>query len=143
MPEHKIDFKLQNITGAATDFLKITKTFKVFAFHGEMGSGKTTFIKAVCELLQCKETIGSPTYSLVNEYYSELLKKKIYHADLYRIKNFEELLNIGFEDYLNGDECINFIEWPELANPLLPADTVHAYFETVSDTERTLRIVTP
>jgi tRNA threonylcarbamoyladenosine biosynthesis protein TsaE len=143
MSEQTIHYSLPTISSAATDFINLTKAFSVFAFHGQMGSGKTTFIKAVCEVLQCKETASSPTYSLVNEYYSELLKKKVYHADLYRIRNFEELLNIGFEDYLNGGECINFIEWPELAMPLLPADTVHIHFETVSNTERTIRIELP
>jgi tRNA threonylcarbamoyladenosine biosynthesis protein TsaE len=87
---------------------------KVIAFNGEMGAGKTTFIKELCKTLGSQDDFGSPTYSIVNEY--KLPKGKIFHFDLYRLKNEEELFDLGFEEYLqSGNYC--FIEWPELAQP--------------------------
>ena len=94
---------------------------KVFAFNGEMGVGKTTFIKELSKILDSKDDFSSPTYSIVNEYSSQ--KGKIFHFDLYRLKDTEELLDIGFEEYVNsGNYC--FIEWPQLAEPLLPVPYV-------------------
>jgi tRNA threonylcarbamoyladenosine biosynthesis protein TsaE len=143
MPEHNIDYSLQNIHSAAKEFLNITTPYRIFAFHGGMGAGKTTFIKEICRLMKCNETTGSPTFSIVNEYFATQTGKRIFHTDLFRLQNFDEVLNIGIEDYLNDAESINFIEWPELIEGLLPVDSVHLYFETVTDTERTIRIVTP
>jgi tRNA threonylcarbamoyladenosine biosynthesis protein TsaE len=143
MPEDIIIYESASIFFAAEQFLEKTSGYKVFAFHGQMGSGKTTFIKSLCTALKCAENTSSPTFSLINEYHAALLDTKIYHADLYRIENIEEALNIGIEDYINDAECINFIEWPEIIEGLLPADTVHVFIETVSDTQRTIRIITP
>ena len=90
---------------------------KVFCFEAEMGAGKTTFIKALCRVLGCQSPVSSPTYSIVNEY--KTADGKLYHFDLYRLKNADELLDIGFEDYLYSDSYC-FIEWPALA-----ADFIH------------------
>jgi len=80
-----------------------------------MGSGKTTLIKALCKELGCRDEASSPTYAIVNEYHGEQL---IYHFDLYRLKDEEELMDIGFSDYIeSGAYCL--IEWPELALPFL------------------------
>jgi tRNA threonylcarbamoyladenosine biosynthesis protein TsaE len=84
---------------------------KVLLLYGEMGAGKTTFIKALCKVLACKDNVSSPTYSIVNEYI--IPNYKIYHFDLFRLKSTKEVLDIGFEDYLNQN-AICVIEWPEL-----------------------------
>ena len=83
-----------------------------------MGSGKTTFIKQLCKELGVKDNMSSPTYPIVNEYLTKT-GNKVYHFDLYRIKNIEECMDLGMEDYLySGNYC--FVEWPEIANRLYP-----------------------
>lgn len=94
----------------------------VFAFYGEMGAGKTTFIRAICQELGTKDSVSSPTYGLVNEY-ALPSGKSIYHFDFYRIKSIDEAVEIGLDEYLHsGDWC--FIEWPENIESLLPANYV-------------------
>jgi tRNA threonylcarbamoyladenosine biosynthesis protein TsaE len=98
----------------ARELLKATSA-KIFLLNGPMGSGKTTFIKAMCRALGSRDEFSSPTFSIVNEY--RYPGGKIFHFDLYRLKNGEELLDIGFEEYLDsGEYC--FIEWPALAAEL-------------------------
>lgn len=87
----------------------------IFLLNGEMGAGKTTFVKAICKALHLNDA-SSPTFSLVNHYKNE--NASVYHFDLYRINNIEEALDFGFEEYLDKDAYI-FIEWPELIIPLL------------------------
>jgi tRNA threonylcarbamoyladenosine biosynthesis protein TsaE len=96
---------------------------KIFAFHGEMGSGKTTIIKALCIELGSHDNFSSPSYSIVNEYLVEPGNEKIYHIDLYRLKNLDEALAIGIEEYINGDSYC-FIEWPGLVKGLLPENVI-------------------
>lgn len=106
----------QKLPGACKELIDLAGNIKVFAFKGEMGSGKTTFIKQLCLSLGSGDNFSSPTYSIVNEYRSS--KNKIYHFDFYRIKTVSEIINIGFEDYIfSGNYC--FIEWPEIAESLL------------------------
>jgi tRNA threonylcarbamoyladenosine biosynthesis protein TsaE len=97
--------------------LLANSTHKVFAFYGELGAGKTTLIRAICKQLGVEEEISSPTYNIVNEYIAG--EQKVFHFDLYRVKDAEELFDIGFEEYLSsGNICL--IEWPEIAENLLP-----------------------
>lgn len=98
---------------------------KVFCFHGELGAGKTTFIKQICTDLGVREGIGSPSFSIVNEYVTNN-GNVIYHFDLYRLKTSRELLDIGWDDYLNSDRLI-LLEWPEMAAELIPDDAVHVH----------------
>lgn len=94
----------------------------VFAFYGEMGAGKTTLIRAICQELGTKDSVSSPTYGLVNEY-ALPSGKSIYHFDFYRIKSIDEAIEIGLDEYLHsGAWC--FIEWPENIESLLPANYV-------------------
>lgn len=104
--------------------LQFAEGKKVFAFHGQMGTGKTTIIKQLCNQLGSTDNFSSPSYSIVNEYLIEGSREKIYHIDLYRLKDIDEALSIGIEDYIAGDSYC-FIEWPELIAPLLPTDVVN------------------
>ncbi|MBL0329851.1 MAG: tRNA (adenosine(37)-N6)-threonylcarbamoyltransferase complex ATPase subunit type 1 TsaE [Bacteroidetes bacterium] len=97
-------------------------TKKVIAFNGEMGAGKTTLIKTICEQLGVKQTISSPTFSIVNEYLSSS-GKKIYHFDFYRINTINEAYDMGYEEYFYS-EAYCFIEWPEKIAELLPEDVL-------------------
>jgi tRNA threonylcarbamoyladenosine biosynthesis protein TsaE len=95
---------------------------RIFAFYGPMGAGKTTFIKAICHELGVADIVQSPSFSIINEYKKEA-GESIYHFDFYRIRNISEVFDIGYEDYLySGSYC--FMEWPELIESLLPAETV-------------------
>ena len=119
---------LENIREAAKEFIKATGDNTVFAFNGNMGAGKTTFIKAICEELGVTDVINSPTFAILNEYYSPTANKPIYHFDFYRIKNICEATDIGTEDYFySGALC--FIEWPEKIKEILPFDTIYVCIE--------------
>ena len=108
----------------------------MFAFYGEMGAGKTTFIKAICEELGVEDVITSPTFAIVNEY-SLADGDCIYHFDFYRIKKLEEVYDMGFEDYFySGALC--FIEWPELIEEVLPEDAVKVNITENADGSRTI-----
>lgn len=128
-------FSLEEIEAAASTFLKTVPGKKVFAFHGEMGAGKTTFITAVCRSLGVDSTISSPTFSIINEYKTG--DKRIFHLDLYRLKGAAEAIDAGVEDVLfSGDLCL--VEWPEIAPELFPDDTVHVFLRLVDPVRRKL-----
>jgi tRNA threonylcarbamoyladenosine biosynthesis protein TsaE len=127
---------LEKISEAAREFVSAMGDARVFAFYGQMGAGKTTFIKAVCEELGVADTITSPTFAIVNEYTAAL--GPIYHFDFYRIKKLEEVYDMGFEDYFySGNLC--FIEWPELVEDVLPEDAVRVTIEEGDDGHRLIR----
>ena len=126
---------LEQIQEAAHQFVDAMGDNTVFAFYGKMGAGKTTFIKAVCEILGGTDPITSPTFAIINEYRSDLAGELIYHFDFYRIKKLEEVYDMGYEDYFySGAVC--FIEWPELIEELLPGDTVKVSIEEEEDGRR-------
>jgi tRNA threonylcarbamoyladenosine biosynthesis protein TsaE len=134
-------FSQDNIRETAALCWKLSDNAAVIAFHGEMGAGKTTFIHALCELKQVKDTVGSPTFSIINEYnYTEDgVEKKIFHIDLYRLKDEEEALRAGVEDCLySGHTCL--LEWPEKAPGLLPDHTLHIHLVVTGLTTRKLII---
>ena len=112
---------------------------RVFALHGELGAGKTTLIKALCEALGVADATSSPSFAIVNEY-RMADQRPVYHFDLYRLRDARELLDIGFEEYLDsGAYC--FIEWPELADELLPREVLHITIEAPDSGVRTIRMV--
>ena len=117
MPEVILN-SLSELPAAAVQIIEAIGDRNVLAFYGEMGVGKTTFIKAVCVALGVKETISSPTFSIVNEYLSAS-GRKIYHFDFYRIKDINEAFDMGYEEYLYSD-ALCFIEWPEKIEAILP-----------------------
>ena len=132
---------------AATDILEKCGDRRVFAFNGNMGAGKTTFIKCLCEAMGTEDVVNSPTFAIVNVYEVEakrLLGEKargerleVYHFDCYRIKDLREAMDMGTEEYLySGNYC--FIEWAEMIEPLLPEDTVWVKIEVMENGERRL-----
>jgi tRNA threonylcarbamoyladenosine biosynthesis protein TsaE len=137
----ELNFSLSNIKETATRFWKMADDVRVFAFHGEMGAGKTTFIHALCDAKGVKDAVTSPTFSIINEYsYIENdIAKKIFHLDLYRLKDEEEAIRAGMEDCLYSD-AICLVEWPEKAAAILPDDTLHIYLKITDSASRKLRI---
>ncbi len=112
---------------------------RIFAFYGEMGSGKTTFIKALCRTLQVTDMTSSPSFGLIHQYRSAT-GGSVYHFDFYRIENLEEVFDIGYEEYFySGEYC--FLEWPEEVESILPEDTVRIYLEVHPGGARELRQV--
>lgn len=128
---------LDLINQAARSFIKQMGNSTVFAFNGKMGSGKTTFIKALCEEMGVEDVINSPTFAIVNEY-SLKTDKQVYHFDFYRINSIQEAFHIGAPDYFDSG-FICFIEWPERIEALLPEDTV---FVTIEEQEDGSRLIT-
>lgn len=129
---------LEDIPRAAKEFLDQVGENKVFAFDAEMGSGKTTFILGLLRAMGIEEVEGSPTYSLVNTYDSEMYGK-VYHFDVYRIEDEMEALDIGVEEMLYSDS-VCFVEWPEKIKNLLPDTTIWSYIRINEDNSRTLTI---
>jgi len=130
-------FTLDTLDNAARSIIQAAGTQKILLFHGQMGAGKTTLIKALCTALGTDENISSPTFSIVNEYL--LPKGKIYHFDFYRLKNQTEALDMGYEEYFySGEYC--FIEWPEKIADLLPGHYLDINIEILGDTQREIRI---
>ncbi|MDO5761453.1 MAG: tRNA (adenosine(37)-N6)-threonylcarbamoyltransferase complex ATPase subunit type 1 TsaE [Bacteroidales bacterium] len=127
---------INDISAAAKDFVAAMDGNTVFAFYGKMGAGKTTFIKAVCQELGVTDVINSPTFAIVNEYLDGE-GNPIYHFDFYRIKREQEVLDIGYEDYVYSG-CLCFMEWPELIEDLLPTDAVRI---TITQQEDGSRII--
>ena len=142
--EKKIEIKgVADLERAAREFVKLMGDETVYAFYGEMGAGKTTFISALCRALGVDEDLAnSPSFSIINEYRSDTTAELIYHFDLYRLENVDEALEIGVEDYFDsGALCL--LEWPDRIEPLLPDDTVKVNITVNDDDTRTLTIQTP
>lgn len=139
-PSGRLEGLLDGSLGSpAKSFISQMDDRTVFAFHGNMGVGKTTFIKAICEELGVEDVINSPTFAIINEYRSATTAELIYHFDFYRINKLSEAEDIGTEDYFySGALC--FIEWPEKIEELLPCDTVHVYITENEDGSRTVSL---
>lgn len=132
---------IDDLPRAAKEMASLMDDRTVYAFHGEMGAGKTTFINALAQELGVdpEEATSSPTFAIVNEYRSDTTAELIYHFDLYRIEDLDEALDMGIEDYLDsGALCL--IEWPDRVSDLLPDDTVNVEITVNDDGTRTLTI---
>lgn len=106
---------------AAEELLRFAGDRRVFLFEGEMGAGKTTFIKSICNVLGVEQLVSSPTFSIVNEYPSP--GGLVYHFDFYRLKDETEAFDLGYEDYFySGNYC--FVEWPSRVRNLWPDNSV-------------------
>lgn len=140
MKEYTITINgIEDYPQAAREFVKLLDRGRIFAFYGKMGSGKTTFIKSICEELGVEDSINSPTFAIVNEY-EDCNQNTIYHFDFYRIKSIEEVYNMGYEEYFYGD-AICFMEWPELIEELLPEETVKVFVEETEGGARSVKIM--
>lgn len=134
----QLNYSLFEIKNIARQLWNDHSNKKVWAFHAAMGSGKTTLIHALCDVLEVNSTVSSPTFAIINQYKSPLAKS-IYHMDWYRIKDETEAIQAGCEDCIeSGHYC--FIEWPEKCPQLLPENTLHIYIETLSDVMRIIKI---
>lgn len=139
MPEKYISYTPADLVGIAEKLLVACHDKRIIAFYGEMGAGKTTFIKSICSKLNVIDNVSSPTFAILNEYITSDPDKSIYHFDLYRLKSYTEMLDIGYEDYFfSGNYC--FIEWPEKIQNLLPEGIVEVHI--VPSEDGTLRTIT-
>lgn len=129
---------LNQIHEAARTFIDHIGNDTIFAFYGNMGAGKTTFIKAVCEELGVEDVINSPTFAIVNEYLAGN-GNTIYHFDCYRINKIVEALDMGCQDYFDsGNLC--FIEWPENIEEILPEEAVAVHINVQDNDSRIIEI---
>jgi tRNA threonylcarbamoyladenosine biosynthesis protein TsaE len=135
----QLEFNLGEIQNAVEQVWAAGSAYKVWTLEGDMGAGKTTFIAALCTFLQVEDVVGSPTYSLINEYKSPVAGS-IYHMDLYRLKDEEEALQAGVEDCLfSGNYC--FVEWAEKAPGLMPDDLLQINIKVTDKQTRLLTAV--
>ncbi len=133
----KID-SINDLPEAADAILEALNGRSIVAFWGEMGAGKTTLIRALCDRLGVTDTVTSPTFALVNEYHTET-GEPIYHFDFYRINRIEEVFDFGYEEYFySGNLCL--IEWPEKIEGLLPEETLSVRIRITGDDSRTIDI---
>jgi tRNA threonylcarbamoyladenosine biosynthesis protein TsaE len=131
------NYSLQNLSSIAAEIISSVKN-KTLLFYGEMGVGKTTLIKEICQQLGILDNISSPTFSLVNEYQTSK-EEKVFHFDFYRIEEEEEALDIGIEEYFDSDAwCL--VEWPENIENLLPLDAVQIHLSISDDEQRNIQL---
>jgi tRNA threonylcarbamoyladenosine biosynthesis protein TsaE len=130
---------LSELDQIANLILENFSQYRVFAFFGKMGVGKTTLIKHICKKLDVEDNVTSPSFSIINEY-KTLSGESVFHFDFYRIKNLVEALDIGYEDYFYSDSYC-FIEWPEKIKELLPENFVYVHIEeNENDDSRVIKL---
>ncbi len=131
-----LNYNLIDIKSIALKLLRQFDPYRIFCFEGTLGAGKTTLIEEICRQLDSKDSLSSPTFSIINEYDSP--NGVLYHMDWYRLKNEEEALQIGIEDYLfSGHYC--FIEWHKQAENLIPKPFVHVTLTSADANTRALK----
>ena len=129
---------LGDLFDAAGEILDSLEGRTIVALRGEMGAGKTTLIREICDRLGVADTVTSPTFAIINEY-KDRGHRPVYHFDFYRINRIEEAFDFGYEEYFySGNRC--FIEWPEMVEPLLPDNTLICKFSELADGRRELVI---
>lgn len=139
-----INFSIEtpsDLEAPAKKVVDLLKDFPVACFSGEMGAGKTTFIKEICKELGVMDNTSSPTFSIVNEYL-DAGDHSIYHFDFFRVKNLKEAIDIGADEYFySGDPCL--IEWPEMIKDLIPEEHLEISIKLVDNNHRELSISIP
>jgi tRNA threonylcarbamoyladenosine biosynthesis protein TsaE len=124
----------------AKKLLELSGERRIFVLKGEMGAGKTTLIKAFCKELGVIDPVSSPSFSIINEY-RRASGERVYHIDLYRLGDEEELFDLGFEEIVDGTHYC-FIEWPEIAGNFLPSDPVWVDIDIRDESERRILMQT-
>ncbi len=120
------------------ELLEISQPHRVYAFDGQMGAGKTTFIKQLCEAMGTNDVVNSPTFAIVNVYdVQQPYQGEVYHFDCYRLKDIREAMDFGAEEYLYSDNYC-FIEWPDILQPILPNDTLYIHIKLLPNGDRLL-----
>lgn len=119
------------IKEAAEKIIRFAGDCTIWLFEGELGAGKTTLIKNICEIFNIKDNVSSPSFSIINEYRNEK-GKRFYHFDFYRIKNEREALDLGLEEFFDSGE-ICMIEWPSMIKPWIPDRYLEIKIEILSD----------
>ena len=131
------NYSLENLTEVASELISSVRN-KNLLFYGQMGVGKTTLIKEICNQIGVLDPISSPTFSLVNEYQTSS-NKKVFHFDFYRIEAEEEAFDLGIEEYFDtGDWCL--VEWPENIENLLPLGAVQIHLTILEDGQRNIQL---
>lgn len=132
------DLELRDTTGKKISFTDLlSKETNVYLLKGEMGAGKTTFVKELCKELKIEDTVNSPTFAIVNEYKGK--NNTIYHFDCYRLKNIQEAIEIGFEEYINS-ENLCLIEWPEIVENLITVPFTTIFIEDIKG-KRLIKVI--
>lgn len=126
---------ISSIEVAAAEFLTLTKGVSLYAFYGSMGAGKTTFISALCRVQGVKDDVASPTFTIVNEYRASD-GRSVFHFDFYRIESAREVLDIGYEEYVDSPDSICYMEWPEKVEELLPEETLKVTISVLPNGDR-------
>lgn len=137
----EIIFSHEELKSAAKEFLNLVNKYKVFAFSGDLGAGKTTFITELCHQMNVVEDVTSPTYSIIQEYHTAN-DQTIYHLDLYRLRDMDEAIEAGVDDTINsGDIC--FVEWPERVPEVFPSNAVNVSIRILENYNRKMIIKLP
>ena len=128
----------QDLPNIAKEVLTLCKEHSIFAFFGEMGAGKTTFIRSLCDELQVTDTVNSPTFAIINDYETKD-NNLVYHFDFYRVKNIEEAYNFGYETYFDsGNICL--IEWPQIIEDLIVDNFLKIIITVDDENKRTITV---
>jgi tRNA threonylcarbamoyladenosine biosynthesis protein TsaE len=130
-------YSLPEIDEMARVFWNHFPDYRIYAFHGDMAVGKTSFIRALCIEKKVNDSVSSPTFSIINEY--SYAGGKLFHLDLYRVKDEQEAIRAGVEDCLySGEICL--VEWPDRAPGIFPDETLDVFFETLDEKTRKIRV---
>lgn len=135
-------YGLTELPAIANQLAGFLRDNKVMSFEGDLGAGKTTLIKALCQVLGVQDAVSSPTFSLVNEYLAigETGRSSIYHIDLYRLTNEEEAINAGIEEHLySGSICL--VEWPQRAPSIIPPDAFRVILTDADHSQRHIKVL--
>ena len=134
---HAID----DLSEIGREIVPIIQQYPIVAFYGSMGVGKTTFIKVLCQEMAVEDIVSSPSFAIINQYLTKG-GQPIFHFDFYRLRNEEELFDLGFEDYFySGDIC--FLEWPEKIENYLPDERLNIFLNEMADGSREIRVSHP
>ncbi len=128
---------ISDLKEVAVEVLKLSEGKNIICFYGEMGVGKTTFIKEICKELEVIDNVSSPTFSIVNEYKTKN-DKFVFHFDFYRLETEEEAFDMGYEEYFYNDNLC-FVEWPEKIKSLLPNEILK--LEMIKENEKRIIVI--